>query len=51
MEDYCRRVFNVPRIWLDVYDDNEVGKHIYQKLGYSQFQSEILSGRTLHFFR
>jgi hypothetical protein len=29
MENYCKNEFNVNRIWLDVFEDNEIGKHIY----------------------
>ncbi len=51
MENYCRSELNVERIWLDVYEDNEIGKHIYEKMGYKQFKEEINDGRKLLFFQ
>lgn len=50
MEDYCKQTLCATRIWLDVYEDNEVGKYIYKKLGYNRFNVEVLSGRELHFY-
>ena len=50
MENFCRQEWNPKRIWLDVFEDNEVGRHIYQKLGYVQFRQEIFDGRKLLFF-
>ena len=34
MEEFCISNLNRSRIWLNVYSDNEVGIHIYTKLGY-----------------
>ena len=50
MEKYCREQWNPKRIWLDVYEDNEIGRHIYHKLGYVPFSEEISDGRKLLFF-
>lgn len=50
MERYCREVLGAKRIWLDVYDDNTRGKHIYEKLGYTRFKSEARGERLLHFY-
>ncbi len=50
MENYCRENFRVDRIWLDVYEDNEIGIHIYEKMGYRQFKAEREDGRKLLFY-
>ena len=50
MESYCKNEFNVKRIWLDVYEDNEIGKHIYKKMGYKQFKERLIEGRRLYFY-
>lgn len=38
MEQYCLEHFACQRIWLDVFDLNERGQHIYRKLGYQEFK-------------
>ena len=51
MEDYCQREFNMNRIWLDVYADNAIGIHIYEKLGYRKFDETLHEGRPLYFYQ
>ena len=50
MEGYCRHTLNAKRIWLDVFEDNEVGIHIYEKMGYTRFKQQRLDGRQLYFY-
>lgn len=50
MECFCQQELNASRIWLDVYEDNVIGRHIYEKLHYSRFKSEQRGSRTLHFY-
>jgi len=50
MEKYCKDNFNVKRIWLDVYEDNAIGKHIYEKLGYKKFSEQSEGERVLQFY-
>ena len=50
MESYCKNEFNVKRIWLDVFEDNDIGKHIYKKMGYIRFKENLLEGRKLYFY-
>jgi RimJ/RimL family protein N-acetyltransferase len=50
MESYCKKEFKIKRIWLDVYEDNEVGVHIYEKLGYTRFEEEYVDGRKLYLY-
>ena len=50
MENYCKKEFSVKRIWLDVFEDNAIGRHIYEKLGYQQFKMELEEGRKLLFY-
>ncbi|MBT8083671.1 MAG: GNAT family N-acetyltransferase [Pseudomonadales bacterium] len=50
MENYCKSEFSVTRIWLDVYEDNDIGRHIYEKMGYRQFKAEHEDGRKLLFY-
>jgi RimJ/RimL family protein N-acetyltransferase len=51
MEQYCRENFNYKDIWLDVFEDNDRGRHIYEKIGYTYFQQTQLFGKTLLFYR
>jgi RimJ/RimL family protein N-acetyltransferase len=37
MEHFCRTRLGRSRIWLDVFEHNERGRHIYEKLGYKKF--------------
>ena len=50
MEMYCRDHFDVERIWLDVYEDNVIGKHVYEKLGYTKFKEQPEGERVLQFY-
>lgn len=47
MEAYCVECLRRERIWLDVFETNPRGLHVYQKLGYRQFDSDELDGRKL----
>lgn len=51
MENYCRNKLHSKRIWLDVYEDNLVGKHIYEKLGYKKFKESTVDERALLFYQ
>jgi diamine N-acetyltransferase len=42
MEHYCRTEQGRSRIWLDVFEHNARGRHIYEKLGYEKY------GETTH---
>ena len=50
MEDFCRTELGCDRIWLDVYEDNEKGRHIYEKLGYRCFKEGNYQNRKLLYF-
>jgi len=50
MENYCKHTLNACRIWLDVYDDNDKGKHIYEKMGYKRFKTRTHNDRQLHLY-
>ncbi len=50
MENFCKNELRVKRIWLDVYEDNVIGRHIYEKLGYQYFKRELAEGRNLLFY-
>ncbi|KXF80980.1 GNAT family N-acetyltransferase [Enterovibrio coralii] len=47
MEAYCKDTLHKARIWLDVFEDNARGQHIYAKLGYQPFSTSSFEGRTL----
>ena len=47
LETYCARRLGRGRIWLDVFDFNERGQHVYRKLGYRQFDTGQLGGQQL----
>ena len=47
MEEFCRRELQRERIWLDVFEHNARGRHIYEKLGYRRFDESRLDGNRL----
>ncbi len=51
MEDYCRDQLRRNRIWLDVFEFNRRGKHIYEKLGYRLFDSRDHDGKKLLYYQ
>ena len=50
MEEYCQTRLSATRVWLDVFHDNDIGIHIYEKLGYVRFDSKNLENRKLLFY-
>jgi RimJ/RimL family protein N-acetyltransferase len=50
MEEYCRERLGRNRIWLDVFEFNQRGQHIYQKLGYRRFDQGEAEGKVLFFY-
>jgi len=50
LEEYCISVMGINRIWLDVYDDNYRAIHVYKKLGYQVFGTEIENKRKILYF-
>ncbi|TOP74542.1 histone acetyltransferase [Vibrio parahaemolyticus] len=49
MEQYCRENLKCSKVWLDVFEQNSRGIHIYQKLGYTQFKEVNYDGNRLLF--
>jgi RimJ/RimL family protein N-acetyltransferase len=47
MEEFCREEMGRRRIWLDVFEHNARGRHVYEKLGYRRFDSGELDGKPL----
>jgi len=47
MEGYCRGRLRRRRIWLDVFESNHRGRHVYEKLGYRLFDTGELRGQKL----
>jgi RimJ/RimL family protein N-acetyltransferase len=47
MEAYCRDRLDCQRIWLDVFESNTRGRHVYEKLGYHLFDAGELRGKKL----
>lgn len=50
MEDYCLEVIRAESIWLDVFDFNERGIHLYESLGYGYLRSEEYQGKSLRIY-
>jgi RimJ/RimL family protein N-acetyltransferase len=50
MASYCRDELGFDRIWLDVYEDNAKGRHIYEKLGYKRFKEGSYQGRKILYY-
>lgn len=36
MERYCRERVGAARVWLEVFEHNARGRHVYEKLGYTR---------------
>lgn len=49
MEQFVVTRLKASRIWLDVFEENARGKHIYEKMGYKTFKTDESNGRTLIF--
>ncbi|MEM9482540.1 MAG: GNAT family N-acetyltransferase [Cyanobacteria bacterium P01_F01_bin.116] len=47
IEDYCKQQLARQRIWLDVFEFNQRGRYIYEKLGYEQFGQGEHRGQVL----
>lgn len=47
LEEYCRAVWNTKSIWLDVFEFNHRGIHIYEKLGYKKTGESFLNKKRL----
>lgn len=47
MERFCQAELRRRRIWLDVFEDNHRGRHIYEKLGYERFDARDYGDRRL----
>lgn len=47
MEAYCRDRLRRSRVWLDVYDFNQRGRHLYARLGYRLFDQQAFQGKLL----
>ncbi|MEM7565261.1 MAG: GNAT family protein [Pseudomonadota bacterium] len=50
MENYCRETSQTARIWLDVFEFNLRGIHLYEKLGYQRFDQREFEGKWLFFY-
>jgi RimJ/RimL family protein N-acetyltransferase len=50
MEIFCKSDLKANRIWLDVFDQNVRGQHIYQKLGYVKFKESDHKGQKLYLY-
>ncbi len=47
MEEFCKDELGRSRIWLDVLENNFIGRHIYDKFGYKQFGEQESEGDRL----
>jgi RimJ/RimL family protein N-acetyltransferase len=50
MEDFCRLQLALTRVWLNVFEFNHRGIHVYEKLGYRYFKSTELDGKVLLYY-
>jgi RimJ/RimL family protein N-acetyltransferase len=50
MENYCHERLGRSRIWLGVFDFNQRGQHIYEKLGYRRFAKSEVEDKVLFFY-
>ena len=47
MEQFCRTELQRTRVWLDVFEHNTRGRHVYEKLGYERFGEAHHQGKSL----
>ena len=47
LEKYCKANWNTESIWLDVFEFNQRGRHIYEKLGYKKTGESNVKGKGL----
>lgn len=47
LEEYCRAAWNTKSVWLDVFEFNHRGIHIYEKLGYKKIGSNFFNEKRL----
>lgn len=50
VDAYCKNKLHRSRIWLDVFENNDRARHVYEKCGYKQFKVGEYHGRTLCFY-
>ena len=50
MEQFCLKKLGCRRIWLDVFESNKRGRHVYEKLGYNHYKSGSYNGKTLLYY-
>jgi GNAT superfamily N-acetyltransferase len=50
MEQFCRTVLGRSRIWLDVFEFNRRGRHLYEKLGYQRCGEGAHDGKRLSLY-
>lgn len=50
MEQYCKQELKRKRIWLDVFETNTRGWHIYEKLGFHQFDNHQDGDESLRYY-
>lgn len=47
LEEYCVAIWNTKIIWLDVFEINKRGIHIYEKLGYKKIDENSINEKRL----
>lgn len=47
LEEYCRATWEIESIWLDVFEFNHRGIHIYEKLGYKKIGLNFFNEKRL----
>jgi RimJ/RimL family protein N-acetyltransferase len=47
VERLCLSELHRKRVWLDVFECNVLGRHVYQKLGYTKYGEKELDGKEL----
>ncbi|WP_433924925.1 GNAT family N-acetyltransferase [Vreelandella sp. 21] len=50
MEEYCRKELRGERIWLDVFESNVRGQHIYRKMGFTETGTSSYHDKNLLYF-
>jgi RimJ/RimL family protein N-acetyltransferase len=50
MEQYCLTELGCRRIWLDVFEFNETGRYLYEKMGYQYFKPAAYDDKKLLYY-
>jgi len=51
LDNYCQKIINKNKLWLDVYADNKRAISLYEKSGYSRYSEGVENYREVWFYK